>query len=484
MQPPSRFIAFQHIRSAVRSNLAFPYQVLAGLVLSWAGVSLCLYIGKDVHHHLCLEWLGCERILTSPYSKFFGIPLSAFGCGFYGLTFALFGYCGLVTGKSFKFGRTLLTFLLEGGVGISVGLLFIQIAILHGLCSLCTTSLILAILLMAIALSLPGTSTDELRKPTATYLTLLFLPGLTYVVSFCSQVPANDPAVFFIDGNPYRRSVIEPAFTGVLNRVTQMKAKLTKDVIRKAAAEIILQNEAHTAGMTKEQYLEKLIGASAEASSKTPLPLRQNQASLDGETGDDAIDRLLTKHELKISKEILPSTVVKLDERYIIFDRPDPAPVTLVIFSDFECPYCADLAPSIKKLQETFKDCLRVGVWQFPLPFHSRAQPAAIAASAAAEQGKFWAYYDRLYQTEDLSDQNLEKIADEIGLDVESFKKTIAASQTATYLDAGYKLAKSYGIVGTPTVFLNDTELDDASPEEVTAAVKAACSRSRETVNR
>ncbi len=140
-------------------------------------------------------------------------------------------------------------------------------------------------------------------------------------------------------------------------------------------------------------------------------------------------------------------------------DRPSLGPadakVTLVLFSDFECPFCRRLAPVVVRLAREQGD-LRVVFRNFPLPSHPKARAAAKAAMAAHRQGKFWAYHDRLFSYRGpLSDAAFEKIAAEAGLDVERFRKDLEDPAVAAAIDEDVALGKRFGVVATPTMFVN-----------------------------
>ena len=107
--------------------------------------------------------------------------------------------------------------------------------------------------------------------------------------------------------------------------------------------------------------------------------------------------------------------------------NPD-APITIVEWSDFQCPFCASAAPLVNDVQEKYgKDRVRVVYKHFPLNFHPAARPAAVASIAAQKQGKFWEMHDVLFKhTRSLSGDKMNDYASEAGLDVEQFKKDFA----------------------------------------------------------
>ncbi|MFO0621350.1 MAG: thioredoxin domain-containing protein [Polyangia bacterium] len=156
------------------------------------------------------------------------------------------------------------------------------------------------------------------------------------------------------------------------------------------------------------------------------------------------------------------------------------APVTIVEFSDFQCPFCSRVIPTVKKIKETYKDKVRV-VWRnYPLPFHQDAKPAAEAALAAHAQGKFWEMHDKLFENQRALDRSsLEKYAAEIGLDVSRFKADLDAGRYKSQVEADFNYGNSLpgGGMGTPTFFINGRKIAGAYPfEKFDAMIKEALS--------
>ncbi len=147
------------------------------------------------------------------------------------------------------------------------------------------------------------------------------------------------------------------------------------------------------------------------------------------------------------------------------------APVTLVLFSDFQCPYCSRLEPTLKQVESAYGDKVRI-VWKHqPLPFHPNAMPAALAAEAAREQGKFWPMHDKLFENQQaLSDATYERAAKEIGLDVGRWKSAYESKKYQARVEEDRRLATSLGVNGTPTMFVNGEQVVGAVPFETLKA--------------
>jgi protein-disulfide isomerase len=143
------------------------------------------------------------------------------------------------------------------------------------------------------------------------------------------------------------------------------------------------------------------------------------------------------------------------------------AKVTIVEFSDFQCPFCGRVEPTLKQIRDTYKDDVKI-VWRNePLPFHPNAVPAAKAAMAAAKQGKFWQMHDLMFQHQaELSEAKYEEWAKEIGVNVAKWKADKESPQIAKAVDDDTKYGQSVGVDGTPAFFVNGKFISGAMPFE------------------
>jgi protein-disulfide isomerase len=132
------------------------------------------------------------------------------------------------------------------------------------------------------------------------------------------------------------------------------------------------------------------------------------------------------------------------------------APVQLVVFSDFQCRFCADLAAVLKRIQTEFPEKVLVAYRYFPIESHDRAMPAAIAAECAAEQGKFWEYHDRLFaERGNLTDSTLLSLATAIGMDLDRFQQCQNSGRAREVVEISRKEAVNLGLEGAPIIALN-----------------------------
>jgi protein-disulfide isomerase len=148
---------------------------------------------------------------------------------------------------------------------------------------------------------------------------------------------------------------------------------------------------------------------------------------------------------------------------------PSEAKVTIFVFSEFQCPYCRIGAQRLDEALEDVKDQVKVVFKHFPLPFHDQAKPAAKAAMAAGEQGKFWQMHDLLFRNQQrlAEDAIFVELAEELGLDVDQFKKDMQKASFDEQIEADMKKGEELGVRGTPAFFIDGTRVIGAQPTEV-----------------
>ncbi|MDB5106907.1 MAG: oxidoreductase [Fibrobacteres bacterium] len=145
----------------------------------------------------------------------------------------------------------------------------------------------------------------------------------------------------------------------------------------------------------------------------------------------------------------------------------EKAAVTIVEFSDLQCPYCAQTAPVLDSIARSYPNDVKVVFKHFPLSFHPQAKAAAAAAIAAGKQGKFFEFrYKVAPHFRDLKDSVYLAVAKEIGLNMDKFKKDMTLSpEVGAILDEDMQLGRKIGVEGTPTIFVNGRLAQDRSFE-------------------
>jgi protein-disulfide isomerase len=160
-----------------------------------------------------------------------------------------------------------------------------------------------------------------------------------------------------------------------------------------------------------------------------------------------------------------PSRVYSVKTDGAPFKGPAGAPVTIVEFSDFQCPFCSKVGPTLEQIRKVYGDQVRI-VWKhYPLDFHKDAPFAHLASVAADQQGKFWPLHDKLFlDGQKIKPEQVKQYAREVGLDMARFEKDLYAPATKARLDADMAEAKTLGVTGTPAFFVNGRHLSGAKP--------------------
>lgn len=210
----------------------------------------------------------------------------------------------------------------------------------------------------------------------------------------------------------------------------------------------------------------------------------QNQARLQGATLDQSrpaikaylmqqrtlaarqeyMDALRAKASIRITLDPPRQTVATADRPG---KGPANAPITMIEFSDFQCPFCLTAFPTVQQVLSTYGDRIHFVYRHYPLANHPRARPAAEAAACANEQGKFWAFHDRLFSNQQLlEDANLKEHAAQLGMDAAQFAACYDSRKYTADVDADIRAGDEAGVSGTPAFYINGRMLSGAQPFE------------------
>ena len=192
------------------------------------------------------------------------------------------------------------------------------------------------------------------------------------------------------------------------------------------------------------------------------------------------MNRLFTKYNVKILLRE-PAPIVQ----NILIEPDDPqtgnssAPVTVVMFTDFQCPACSGTHPVLKQTLAEYGDKIRFVVRDFPLEsIHANAFQAALAANAARAQGKFFEYAEVLYRNQEALDKaSLVKYAGELGLNGKQFELDFSDARTQAEVRKDQADGRRYGVGGTPTIFVNGVKVQRLSAEAFRRAIDRALSK-------
>lgn len=268
--------------------------------------------------------------------------------------------------------------------------------------------------------------------------------------------------------------------TQLRNQEYEAKSKALESLIRLK----VVQAEARRRGIPAEKLIDQ------EVDSKVPEPtdreveayfLGQNQA---GARLDDVKEQFRTNLKRLMVQKARQSYADSLRAKteVVVLLRPpsvdvayDPArvkgnpkaPVTIVEFSDFQCPYCKKSEGTLKDVLAKYNGQVKVAWRDFPLrEIHPQAQAAAEAARCAGEQGKFWEFHDKLFEDQSrLKEADLAAASRAVGLDGKSFQSCLATGKFKSKIEADLQEGSKVGVAGTPGFFINGVFLSGAQPQ-------------------
>lgn len=239
----------------------------------------------------------------------------------------------------------------------------------------------------------------------------------------------------------------------------------------------LVEQEAARQGKTPETLLEEAAGNVSVSDADVDQWYQANEDRLQGhpkdqiapqirqylaeQQKDEAQEALFERLEdrARVSVLLEPFRVPISEDGYPSLG-PAKAPVTLVEFSDFECPYCNRFTDTLKKVRETFPDRVRIVFRQFPLAIHSHAQKAAEASLCAADQGRFWEMHDLLFaEQRALAVTDLKEKAGRLALDAEGFSSCLDSGRHHDKVEEDVRAGVAIGVTGTPALFINGRPL-------------------------
>jgi protein-disulfide isomerase len=179
------------------------------------------------------------------------------------------------------------------------------------------------------------------------------------------------------------------------------------------------------------------------------------------------IEEVKVKHgvALNLPRPVLPRIPVSVDDDPS--KGPADAKVTIVQFAEFQCPYCGKAGESVDKVMEVYGDDVRMVFRDFPLSFHDRAIPAAVAANCAGEQGKYWEMHDKMMSDQrSLADADLMAHATALQLDIAKWQTCRKDPKQAAEVMKDFEDGQAVGVSGTPAFFINGIMISGAQPFE------------------
>jgi len=283
-----------------------------------------------------------------------------------------------------------------------------------------------------------------------------------------------------------KRALERPAEDFGSMRLSQAIYQARRSALDAIVGNLLIEAEARARGIDPAQLVEREISSKVSTPTDADITAwyRDNPARVQGAALDQVrapIRALLLEERTRAVRRsfvetLKVKTAVKITlepvrENVADAGRPSRGPanarVEIIEFADFQCPFCLRSYPVVARVLSAYGDRVRLVYRHFPLSSHPNARPAAEAAACAAEQGKFWEYYNRLFTNQDkLTDADLKGHAIAVGLDTAKFGSCFDARKYSKDIDADIAAGSEVGVSGTPAFFINGRPLDGAQPFE------------------
>ncbi len=243
-------------------------------------------------------------------------------------------------------------------------------------------------------------------------------------------------------------------------------------------------------GLSNDEFLDKYIASEVKISEKeieafikdqnipaehiNPQVKEKIKGYLGMERKKEAVEKWLAEKsnkkpvEVYIPKPRRPTFPVEVGNAPTFGNKN--AKVTIVEYSDFQCPFCSKGADVLNKIKKKYGDKVQVAFKNFPLPFHNHAEQAAVAGLCANEQGSklFWKMHDEMFENqESLDTEGLKKMAKKVGLKTAEFEKCLSENKTLAQVRADMEEGRNLKVKSTPTFFINGQLINGAQPIEV-----------------
>jgi len=289
-----------------------------------------------------------------------------------------------------------------------------------------------------------------------------------------------------VDGEVITAETVEQAVGQRLHRLKQEIYQLEHQKLDELIKEKLLQREAARRGLSVQRLIATEIKAKVRVSDQEVEAFyREHKDSvkapeaavkeafrryLEQEREAELMSRLVEnlRSRARVRVYLEAPTPIRPDDLTVPgapFRGPKDAPVTIVVFWDAQCPFCAKAQAVLQQVLETYPNEVKLVFRHFPLERHAHAKLAAEAAECAARQGKFWEYYAQLHaDATRLSLEGLRVLAQELGLDLRAFATCLDTGKARGRVVKDLADGREAGVTGTPTFFINGRIVEGAQP--------------------
>jgi protein-disulfide isomerase len=304
-------------------------------------------------------------------------------------------------------------------------------------------------------------------------------------LSLAAAAVLADDTVATVGSKAITRAELEKHVKAKLIQLENQRFEALKEGLDELVATELYTQEAKARGLSVEELAKKEVESKATEPTEEQIKrvYEENKEELEGqpidavkpqivqylkqqqlaEANEKFIEQLRKKYKTTVA---LAPPVVSVSDGGRAARGNASAPVTIIEFSDYECPFCKRANATTEQVLKAYGDKIRFVHRDFPLAFHASARPAAEAALCAGDQGKFWEYQDKLFKSEDLSADKLKALAKETGIDQAKFDDCVAKKPHAATIDKDMADGAEAGVNGTPAFFINGRMISGALPFE------------------
>ncbi|HSS47786.1 MAG TPA: thioredoxin domain-containing protein [Thermoanaerobaculia bacterium] len=339
---------------------------------------------------------------------------------------------------------------------------------------------------------------NRFSKPMVPGAVILFLALGAWLPSACSAQDkgakgsgGGKDVLAVVNGQPITEADVRTSaaeqFKGLQREYEKNSHDLLESSLQTVIQDRLVEAEAKSRGVSKDQVLAEIKPAPVTDADVDAF-YEQNKAQIP-RPKEQVAAQIKTYLEQQGQQKARSAYYENLQKKYKVDIKMEPvrvdvaatgpatgpatAPVTIVEFSDFQCPFCSRLTPTLEQVKKKYGDKVRIVFRQFPLPMHQNAQKAAEAALCANDQGKFWQLHDAMFSNQAaLGVDQLKAKAAELGLKADDFNKCLDSGEKAAAIQADVKAGSAAGVNGTPAMFINGRFINGAVPlENVTSVI-------------
>ncbi|HKV55627.1 MAG TPA: thioredoxin domain-containing protein [Candidatus Binataceae bacterium] len=305
------------------------------------------------------------------------------------------------------------------------------------------------------------------------------LPGLSGLA--CASGSGPETVVATVGSHSFTESEVD-------SKVASQIYDLRKQALDQLIDDYVVDQAAKKAHMKPDEYLDQQVKSSTSrvTEAETKQFYDEHKSQLDSQTGNHSFDQIkprlmaaLQREQDRTGQETVIQRLRSQQRVQVLLEAPHVkvasaghptagspnAPITIVEFGDFQCPFCRAAENQVKQVQKKYGKEVKVVYLDFPLSFHPHAMDAARAALCAGDQNKFWQYHDALFDDQKkLGADDLKQTAAKLGLDKAKFDSCFASDAHDAAIQKDMAEGRALGVTGTPTFFINGQELVGAQP--------------------